>query len=82
MKISTSFLIKVVNPAGARGGLRVDSQNSRPIPNSPADEVEFRWIEMNTFIGRPLAAELSGLGLEYRILQVYAKPGQYFTAQC
>ena len=69
------FLIKVVNPAGARGGLRVDSQNSRPIANGPAEEVDFRWIELNTFVGRPLAAELSGLGLEYRILQVYAKPG-------
>ncbi len=55
--------------------MRVDSLNSRPIPNGPADEVELRWIELNTFIGRPLAAELSGLGLEYRILQIYAKPG-------
>lgn len=70
-----NFLIKVVNPAGARGGLRVDSQSARPIPNGPADEVDFRWIELNPFIGRPLAAELSGLGLEYRILQIYAKPG-------
>ncbi len=67
-----TFLVKVINRAHATSRLLVDSPNSRPIPHGPRDEIENRWLALNLFEGRPLAANLSGLGLEYRILQVHA----------
>jgi hypothetical protein len=72
-----AFLVKVQNPGGRRDALLVDSPGARPLPESPAAEVAKRWIDVEMFDQRPLNATLSGLELEYRIIQIWAKfPGE------
>lgn len=71
-----TFLVKVINPAEWRGRLVIGSPNAQPLPHSPPEEVDFRWLRLATFEGQPMRASLSGLGLEYRILQLYSRdPG-------
>lgn len=65
--------MKVVNPAGATGRLRVDSPNAQPVPHAPAEAVEDRWLGMDAFDGQPLRPALGGLPLEYRIVQLYSR---------
>ncbi len=65
-------LVKVINKAGATSRLRIDSPSARPLPRAPADEVANRWMTLSVFDGRPLASGLSGLGLEYRVIQLSA----------
>jgi len=70
-------LVKVINRSGVGAKLRAESPNALPIPNGPADEISKRWLELRLFAGRPMTANLSGLGLEYRIMQPYAsQPGE------
>jgi hypothetical protein len=57
--IPRTVLLKVINKAGVGTRLRAAS---------PAD----RWLTVTTIDKRPLSTELSGLELEYRILQVSA----------
>jgi len=71
-----TVLVKIVNAAGLTGRLRIESPQARPIPHGPAEEVDNRWMALSVFEGRPMAATLSGLGLEYRLAQVYgSQPG-------
>ena len=71
-----TFLVKVVNQPGHTTRLLVESPNARPLPHSPADQVPSRWMQLSSFEGRPLKANLSGLELEYRIIQIYSRdPG-------
>ncbi len=65
-----AMLVKVVNRAGAQSKLRVDSPNARPIPHGPKDEIDNRWLALSMYDGRPLSANLSGLELEYRVVQI------------
>jgi hypothetical protein len=82
----TSFLVKVHNEAGVTAQLRVESENAKPdlyisTFNARALEknkltegqVENRFLEMQIYRGRPLLPHLSGLKLEYAVLQVYSK---------
>ena len=78
------FLVKVVNEAGVTAKLRCTSPNAGPVyrgsrgsPDpeqtiSPRD-VEDRWLDVQTFDTQPLNDSLSGLGLEYRVLQLYSR---------
>jgi hypothetical protein len=76
-----AFLVKVVNPAGATGVLRPESANARPVPNGPKAAVAERWLGLLPYTGQPLLPNLSGLGLEYTVLQVYARdPGEKTAA--
>ncbi|MFO0905877.1 MAG: CehA/McbA family metallohydrolase [Pirellulales bacterium] len=68
-----TLLIKVVNPAESRARLRMDSPNARPLAHSPADEVASRWLGLSVFDGQPLTPSLTGLPLEYRIVEVYSR---------
>lgn len=68
-----TFLVKVRNEAGATGSLRVSSPNARPAPNGPASEIPHRWLDLHVVESSPLSPTLSGLALEYRLLQVYAR---------
>lgn len=65
-----AMLVKVVNRAGVQSKLRIDSPNARPIPHGPKEDIENRWLALSMYDGRPLAANLSGLELEYRIVQM------------
>ncbi len=68
-----TFLVKVVNPTGRTGEVLIESPNSKPVPNAKADEVATRWLDLSYFQGQPLKPNLSGLELEYRILEIYSR---------
>lgn len=79
-----SFLIKVLNNAGVTSELRVNSPNAKqivkrtdnspdpPVTVTPAD-VRDRFLDVMMFNSRPLKPALSGLSLEYRVIQVYSR---------
>jgi len=69
----TQFLIKVHNPTGLTGDLRAASPNALRLHNSPADQVPARWLDLQMFNQQPLLPRLSGLVLEYRIIQLYSR---------
>ncbi|HYI96875.1 MAG TPA: CehA/McbA family metallohydrolase [Bryobacteraceae bacterium] len=68
-----AFLIKVHNQAGVTAVLAVDSPNAGPVPNTPANVGRARWMDIQMANKQPMKAHLSGLDLEYRVLQLYAK---------
>jgi hypothetical protein len=68
-----AFLVKVQNEAGITPVLAVDSRNAGPLPNQPQGAVNMRWMDIQMFNKQPLKVHLSGLELEYRVLQLYAK---------
>jgi hypothetical protein len=53
--------------------LKMNSAQAGALANSPADQVGDKWLELSAFTGRPLAATLSGLELEYRVIQLYSR---------
>ena len=78
------FLVKVVNDAGVTAPLVVQSPNSgrvyvpsRNRPEAPKDltdvQVRERWAEISLFTQPPMRPRLSGLGVEYAILQVHSR---------
>ncbi len=69
----TSFLIKVVNEAGVTAPLAISSPQAQPLAGSPQAAVQDRWLEARVFDGRPLAPNLAGIPLEYRVLQLYSR---------
>jgi hypothetical protein len=80
------FLVKVHNSAAIDGvELRVDSPNSQPLTRTSSnvaapkvvsvDQVSKRFLDLMMFAGQPLVRDLSGLGLEYRIVQIYSRDG-------
>jgi hypothetical protein len=68
-----SFLVKVHNEAGVTAVLAVDSPNAGQLANSPAGQVGRRWMDVQMFNKQPMRVHLSGLELEYRIIQLYSK---------
>lgn len=78
------FLVKVHNEAGVTAALRASSPNAAPqvVPASgkpaaantirPA-ELADRWLDLKSFDQQPLNANLSGLELEYRIIELYSR---------
>lgn len=80
----TQFLVKVNNHAGVTARLRANSQQALPVNDTPVpgvrppasatpEEARDRWLEMQLFEGRPMNPRLSGLPLEYRIVQLYSR---------
>ena len=84
-----TFLVKVHNEAGVTAELRAVSPHAQSVQsggwqiNSPSDR-EFRgsgakipnqdrWMDLQLFNSQPLRQNLSGLPLDYRILQVYSR---------
>lgn len=83
-----TFLVKVRNQAGATAELRVVSPNAQSVHNAggrkTASDQYYRgrgsglnaeqlWLDLETFNKQPLTRELSGLGLEYRVLSLYSR---------
>ncbi|WZO96138.1 CehA/McbA family metallohydrolase [Isosphaeraceae bacterium EP7] len=79
-----AFLVKVHNQAGLTSQLRLTSPNAAPLytrssgkpdpkPTVPLSEVPHRWLDASTFDDRPLTRTLSGLPLEYRVIQLYSR---------
>jgi hypothetical protein len=81
-----SFLVKVINDAGVTAQLEVESPNAAaPLYPSTFNhhvmpkniltpgEVANRFLEMQIYRNRPLLSNLSGLKLEYAVLQIFCK---------
>ncbi|MCA9117277.1 MAG: CehA/McbA family metallohydrolase, partial [Planctomycetaceae bacterium] len=83
-----TFLVKVHNEAGITPALAAESPNAaplfmrgsgarqRPLTEStlvPPDEVSHRFLDIAMFDRQPLKPTLSGLSLEYRIIQLYSR---------
>lgn len=67
------FLVKVHNEAGTTAALKAVSPNARRLHDSPPNELGDRWLDLEMFDRPPLAPRLSGLELEYRIIQLYSR---------
>jgi hypothetical protein len=78
------FLVKVLNQGGVTAPLTVESPNSGrtsapstgdpdPQPKLTTEDLRDRWVDLSLFQRPPLAPSLSGLGVEYRILEVYSR---------
>ena len=74
-------LIKVINEPELRVRLRIGSPNAHPLPHSPANEVASRWLGLSMLEGQPLTAALSGLPLEYRLVEVFSRDAGTRSAQ-
>jgi hypothetical protein len=81
---SRFFLIKVLNGAGVTAPLTATSPNSGrvfvPSKNDPSPamtltpaDVRDRWAEISVFTNPPAAKRLSGLAIEYQILEIYSR---------
>ncbi len=83
-----TFLVKVRNEANVTAQLRAESPNALPVYSrgkggssvSPRpeqtiskNEVMNRWLEVAMFNKPPLTPQLSGLELEYRVIQLYSR---------
>jgi hypothetical protein len=78
------FLVRVINKAGVTAKLSVESPNALPVfvpsdespePSkklSPAD-VRDRWMDITLYDKDPMSEQLSGLPLEYRVLEIYSR---------
>lgn len=70
-------VLKIKSPQGASAGRRssLAIAGVHDFTNGAVDEVEARarWLAINTFDAPPMTPSLSGLELEYRILQLYSR---------
>ena len=78
------FLVKIHNEAGVTAPLRVASPNAAPLyqqssgkadpsPSVHPSDVPNRWLDVEMYTERPLLKTLSGLELEYQIVQLYSR---------
>jgi hypothetical protein len=82
---SRLFLVRVRNQAGVTAPLRLASPNGgrvysgtwkddpEPATTLTARDVSDRWAELTLFDKPPLSPRLSGLGLEYAVLEIYSR---------
>jgi hypothetical protein len=81
------FLVKVRNAAGVTAALAVDSPNGMPASHPSwaselsaepattvtAEDVRDRWAAFSLYVKPPMRERLSGLRLEYQVLEVYSR---------
>jgi hypothetical protein len=86
------FLVKVLNEANVTAPLRVESPNSgnvyvrsdgspEPAQRLTAREVRDRWAAISIYDKRPMPPRLSGLAIEYVILEVFSRESGQRSAQ-
>ncbi len=86
------FLVKVINRANVTAPLRVFSPNSGNVyiqsTGNPEPKLELtpqnaagRWAEISIYDKPPMDRRLSGLALDYRILQIYSRDSGQRSAQ-
>src|ERR1700722_12976246 len=86
------FLVKVLNRANVTAPLRVASPNSGNVyiqsTNNPEPKLQLtpqdaadRWAEISIYDKPPMDRRLSGLALDYRILQIYSRDSGQRSAQ-
>ncbi|MBN9693414.1 MAG: CehA/McbA family metallohydrolase [Verrucomicrobia bacterium] len=69
----TTFLVRVANEAGTTSPLKVESPQAKRVANAPAAQGRDLWLELSLPDAPPLRKELSGLSLEYRLIQLYSR---------
>lgn len=82
----TSFLVKVHNQAGVRAQLKAESPNAAPALHISTfqaralaknqltpGQLANRFLDIQMYGSRPLLPQLSGLLLEYAVVQLYSK---------
>lgn len=82
----TTFLAKVYNDAGVNAQLKVESANallpvhpSSQQPNVKKEDIigrgqsENRFLEIQMYRNKPLLPNLSGLKMEYQVVQIYSR---------
>ncbi|TLU98300.1 hypothetical protein FEN17_23855 [Dyadobacter luticola] len=82
----TSFLVRVNNDAGITAKLEAESANSGKPYHSPsfdpkvkkenevtAGQIANRFLDIRMYTNKPMLPNLSGLKLEYAIVQIYSK---------
>lgn len=67
------FLVKVHNQAGVTAPLRAKSPNAQKLAGSADSEISDRWLDLMMFDKQPLQPALSGLPVEYRIIELYSR---------
>ncbi len=67
------FLIKVNNQAGVTAQLKVTSRHAGQLAGAKENKVADLWLDLQMYDSQPLKKSLSGLSLEYRIVQLYSK---------
>jgi hypothetical protein len=78
------FLVKVNNQAGVTAALVAESPNAAPVfkqstgqaepkKSVPLAQIIQRWLDVIMYNDRPLMRSLSGLNLEYRVVQIYSR---------
>lgn len=77
------FLVKVTNQAGVTAPLRCSSPNAAPLHESKNDaeppktiskrDVVQRWLDVGMYNSPPLTERLSGLALEYRVVELFSR---------
>lgn len=78
------FLVKVHNQAGLTAPLACSSPqaaqlhenkiyDAEPKQTISQSDVRDRWLEVGMYNGQPLSERLSGLGLEYRVIELYSR---------
>jgi hypothetical protein len=67
------FLVKVHNQAGTTALLRGNSAQARRLAGASPDELRNLWLDLQMFDSQPLTRTLTGLALEYRIVQLYSR---------
>jgi hypothetical protein len=92
----TSFLVKVHNQAGVTAKLEVESLNAQPVlfmsmfpfpQHAPKDElltegqIANRFLEVELYHNPPLSEHLSGLNVEYVVLQIYSRDAGQHEAE-
>ena len=82
----SSFLLKVNNQAHVLAELEAESPNAEPVLHGSTSahrmkaenaltpgQLDNRFLEVEMYKGRPLRPRLSGLGLEYTVVQIYTR---------
>jgi hypothetical protein len=81
---SRFFLVKIINQGNVTSALNVASPNSGrvfvPSKNDPSPkmvltkaDVRDRWADISIYNKPPMETRLSGLGVEYQILEIYSR---------
>src|SRR6266481_629436 len=68
-----TFLVKVINQAGITPVLGAESPNAGMLAGSDSYAVSRRWLDIRMFDKQPMRPRLSGLEVEYRILQLFSR---------
>ena len=68
----SQFLLKIENAAESTDVLKVNSPQGGRWAGSSFEQVDQHWLDVNLYDKQPFRPELSGLEVEYRVIQIYS----------